>query len=249
MRDAYLCEGARTPVGRYGGSLASVRPDDLLAHADQGGRSPRRRGSTPHAIDEVYRRLRQPGGRGQSQRRAHGGAARRACRTTVPGATINRLCGSGPRCGRHGRARRSRRRGELVHRRRRRDACRARPSCRARRREAFSRHAEIYDTTIGWRFVNPLMKAQYGVDSMPETGENVAEEFQIARADQDAFALPQPEPRRRRAEERPPRARDRARGDQGPQGQVRSSSATSIRARRASRSSPRCRRPSARAAR
>src|SRR6188472_3160455 len=106
----------------------------------------------------------------------------------VPGATLNRLCASGMEA--VGTAARAIRAGEMefaiaggV------ESMTRAPFVQGKAQEAFSRNAEIYDTTIGWRFVNPLMKQQYGVDSMPETGENVAEEFQVTRADQDAFAL------------------------------------------------------------
>ena len=136
-------------------------------------------------------RLRQPGRRGQPQRRAHGGAARRAA-----GRRARRHREPAVRLG-HGRG---------GHRGARDQGGRGRPDDRRRRREhdaravrawarptaAFSRSAEIYDTTIGWRFVNPLMKAKYGIDSMPETAENVAAEFKVSRADQDAFAAAQP---------------------------------------------------------
>ncbi len=112
----------------------------------------------------------------------------RACPTRVPGITVNRLCASGLDA--VGDAARAIRAGEIelaiaggV------ESMTRAPFVMGKAQEAFSRQAEIYDTTIGWRFVNPLMKKQYGVDSMPETGENVAEEFQVTRADQDAFAL------------------------------------------------------------
>ena len=108
---------------------------------------------------------------------------------SVPGQTLNRLCASGPRCGRRRRRARSAPARSIS-----RSPAASRSMTRApfvmgKAPEAFARSAEIYDTTIGWRFINPLMKAQYGVDAMPETGENVAEEFQVSRADQDAFAI------------------------------------------------------------
>ena len=107
---------------------------------------------------------------------------------SVPGATLNRLCALGHGCDRHRGARDQGRRDRVCHRRRRGNHV-ARALRAGQGARAFSRANEIYDTTIGWRFINPLMKQQYGVDSMPETGENVAEDFQISRADQDAFAL------------------------------------------------------------
>ncbi|MGD0722239.1 MAG: 3-oxoadipyl-CoA thiolase [Roseiarcus sp.] len=186
MTEAFLCEGARTPVGRYGGSLSSVRADDLLAHAIRAvlARAP---GLDPHAIDDVFAGCaNQAGEDNRNVARMAGLLA--GLPATVPGTTINRLCGSGLDA--IGTAARAVRSGELevviaggV------ESMSRAPFVQGKATEAFSRHAEIYDTTIGWRFVNPLMKAQYGVDSMPETGENVAEEFQISRADQDAFAL------------------------------------------------------------
>jgi acetyl-CoA acyltransferase len=186
MTEAFLCEGARTPVGRYGGALSSVRPDDLLAHAIRAilAKAP---GLDPHAIDDVFAGCaNQAGEDNRNVARMAGLLA--GLPTSVPGTTINRLCGSGLDA--IGTAARAVRAGEMevaiaggV------ESMSRAPFVQGKAAEAFSRHVEVYDTTIGWRFVNPLMKAQYGVDSMPETGENVAEEFQISRADQDAFAL------------------------------------------------------------
>src|SRR5580692_9623987 len=186
MTEAFLCEGARTPVGRYGGALSSVRPDDLLGYAIKAALA-KAPGLDPHAIDEVYAGCaNQAGEDNRNVARMAGLLA--GLPTTVPGVTINRLCGSGLDA--VGTAARAVRAGEIdlaiaggV------ESMSRAPFVQGKATEAFSRHAEIYDTTIGWRFVNPLMKQQYGVDSMPETGENVAEEFQISRADQDAFAL------------------------------------------------------------
>ena len=186
MTEAFLCEGARTPVGRYGGALSSVRPDDLLGYAIKAALA-MAPGLDPHAIDEVYAGCaNQAGEDNRNVARMAGLLA--GLPTTVPGVTINRLCGSGLDA--VGTAARAVRAGEVelaiaggV------ESMSRAPFVQGKATEAFSRHAEIYDTTIGWRFVNPLMKAQYGVDSMPETGENVAEEFQVSRADQDAFAL------------------------------------------------------------
>src|ERR1700722_12332 len=186
MTEAFLCEGARTPVGRYGGALSSVRPDDLLGYAIKAALA-KAPGLDPHAIDEVYAGCaNQAGEDNRNVARMAGLLA--GLPTTVPGVTINRLCGSGLDA--IGTAARAVRAGEIevaiaggV------ESMSRAPFVQGKAAEAFSRHVEVYDTTIGWRFVNPLMKAQYGVDSMPETGENVAEEFQISRADQDAFAL------------------------------------------------------------
>jgi 3-oxoadipyl-CoA thiolase len=186
MTEAFLCEGARTPVGRYGGALSSVRPDDLLAHAIKAALA-KAPGLDPHAIDDVFAGCANQAGE-DNRNVARMAALLAGLPTTVPGATINRLCGSGLDA--VGTAARAIRAGELqvaiaggV------ESMSRAPFVQGKATEAFSRHVEVYDTTIGWRFVNPLMKAQYGVDSMPETGENVAEEFQISRADQDAFAL------------------------------------------------------------
>jgi 3-oxoadipyl-CoA thiolase len=186
MTDVFLCEGARTPVGRYGGALAAVRPDDLLAHAIRAAlaKAPK---LEPSAIDEVYAGCANQAGE-DNRNVARMALLLAGLPAEIPGATINRLCGSGLDA--VGVAARAIRAGEIdlaiaggV------ESMSRAPFVQGKATEAFSRQAEIFDTTIGWRFVNPLMKAQYGVDSMPETAENVAEEFQISRADQDAFAL------------------------------------------------------------
>jgi acetyl-CoA acyltransferase len=186
MTDVFLCEGARTPVGRYGGALASVRPDDLLAHAIKAtlAKAPKLDRS---AIEEVYAGCANQAGE-DNRNVARMALLLAGLPQEIPGATINRLCGSGLDA--VGTAARAVRAGEIdlaiaggV------ESMSRAPFVQGKAMEAFSRQAEIFDTTIGWRFVNPLMKAQYGVDSMPETAENVAEEFQISRADQDAFAL------------------------------------------------------------
>ncbi len=186
MIDVFLCEGARTPVGRYGGALSSVRPDDLLAHAIKAtlAKAPK---LDPAAIDDVYAGCANQAGE-DNRNVAHMALLLAGLPQEISGVTINRLCGSGLDA--VGSAARAVRSGEIdlaiaggV------ESMSRAPFVQGKATEAFSRHAEIFDTTIGWRFVNPLMKAQYGVDSMPETAENVAEEFQISRADQDAFAL------------------------------------------------------------
>ncbi len=186
MTEAFLCEGARTPVGRYGGALSAVRPDDLLAHAIRAALA-KAPGLEARAIDDVFAGCANQAGE-DNRNVARMAALLAGLPPTVPGATINRLCGSGLDA--IGTAARAVRAGEIevavaggV------ESMSRAPFVQGKASEAFSRHAEIFDTTIGWRFVNPLMKAQYGVDSMPETAENVAEEFQIGRADQDAFAL------------------------------------------------------------
>ena len=183
MRTAYLCGGVRTPIGRYGGALAPVRPDDLLAHVIREAL-----GSVPgEAVDEVIAGCANQAGE-DNRNVARMAALIAGLPETVPGMTVNRLCASGL---------------DAVGAAARRIACgeadlivaggvesmsRA-PMVMPKADAAFSRRAEVYDTTIGWRFVNEALARQYGTESMPETGENVAEEFQVSRADQDAFAL------------------------------------------------------------
>src|SRR6202161_1298361 len=186
MIEAFLCEGARTPVGRYGGALSSVRPDDLLAHAIKAALT-KAPGLDPHAIDDVFAGCANQAGE-DNRNVARMAGLRAGLPTTVPGVTLNRLCGSGLDA--IGTAARAVRAGEIdlaiaggV------ESMSRAPFVQGKATEAFSRQAEIFDTTIGWRFVNPLMKAQYGVDSMPETAENVAEAFGVSRADQDAYAV------------------------------------------------------------
>jgi 3-oxoadipyl-CoA thiolase len=186
MRDAYICDFARTPIGRYAGALSSVRADDLAAH-------PIRVLKERHAdidwggVDEVIFGCANQAGE-DNRNVARMASLLAGLPTEVPGTTINRLCGSGLDA--VGTAARAIKTGEadLVIAGGVESMSRA-PLVMGKATEAFQRSAEIHDTTIGWRFVNPLMKAQYGIDSMPETGENVAEEFQVSRADQDAFAL------------------------------------------------------------
>jgi 3-oxoadipyl-CoA thiolase len=186
MKTAYLCAGARTPVGRYGGSLATVRPDDLLAHAMNAALA-QAPGLPAEAVDEVYAGCANQAGE-DNRNVARMALLLAGLPESVPGSTVNRLCGSGLDA--VGLAARAIRCGEadVVMAGGVESMSRA-PFVMGKATEAFSRNAETYDTTIGWRFVNKMMKAQYGTDSMPETAENVAEEFQISRADQDAFAL------------------------------------------------------------
>jgi len=186
MRPAYLVSGIRTPIGRYGGSLSSVRPDDLAAHVirELMARLP----SVPAtAIDDVIFGCANQAGE-DNRNVARMSALLAGLPAEVTGTTVNRLCGSGldalaqaARMIRTGEA-------EVVIAGGVESMSRA-PFVMGKATEAFSRQAEIFDTTIGWRFINPLMKEKYGTDSMPETAENVAEEFQISREDQDAFAL------------------------------------------------------------
>jgi len=186
MNDAFICDAIRTPFGRYGGSLASVRADDLGAVPIKAlmDRNP----SVDWAcVDDVfYGCANQAGEDNRNVARMSGLLA--GLPIDVPGMTLNRLCGSGiDAVGTGARAIRS---GEadLIIAGGVESMSRA-PFAVAKANTAFSRQSEMFDTTIGWRFVNPLMKQQYGVDSMPETAENVAEQFHIDRASQDAFAF------------------------------------------------------------
>ncbi|MBB4199257.1 3-oxoadipyl-CoA thiolase [Rhodoblastus sphagnicola] len=185
MKDAYLCEGLRTPVGRYGGALSCARPDDMLAHVLRAvlARAP---GLPAESIDDFYAGCANQAGE-DNRNVARMALLLAGLPPEIPGATINRLCGSGLDA--IGAAARAIRAGEAevvlaggV------ESMSRAPFVYGKAEEAFSRKAEIFDTTIGWRFVNPLIKAQYGIESMPETAENVAAEFNILRADQDAFA-------------------------------------------------------------
>ena len=186
MTQAFICDPIRTPIGRYGGALSSIRADDLAAlpirelmqrHPDlDWGR-----------IDELFYGNANQAGE-DNRNIARMAALLAGLPVEVPGTTINRLCGSGMDA--VGLAARSIRAGEaeLILAGGAESMSRA-PFVMPKASSAFSRNAEIYDTTIGWRFPNPLMKQRYGIDSMPETAENVAEEFGISREDQDAFAL------------------------------------------------------------
>jgi acetyl-CoA acyltransferase len=186
MPEAFICEALRTPIGRYAGALASVRADDLAAIPIRAllARLP---GLDPAAIDDVVFGCANQAGE-DNRNVARMAALLAGLPDTVPGATVNRLCGSGRDA--VATAARAIRAGEMdlvlaggV------ESMTRAPFVLAKSSEAFGRSAEIHDTTIGWRFVNPRMKAAHGVDSMPETAENVAEQFAISRADQDAFAL------------------------------------------------------------
>jgi len=186
MRDAFICDAVRTPIGRYAGALAKVRTDDLAAVPIK-ALCERHAKADWEKLDEVYYGCANQAGE-DNRNVARMAALLAGLPANVPGVTLNRLCASGMEA--VGSAARAIRAGEIdfaiaggV------ESMTRAPFVQGKADEAFSRKAEIYDTTIGWRFINPLMKAQYGVDSMPETGENVAEEFQVSRADQDAFAL------------------------------------------------------------
>ncbi|HZH50687.1 MAG TPA: 3-oxoadipyl-CoA thiolase [Microvirga sp.] len=186
MRDAYICAYVRTPIGRYAGALSGVRADDLGA-VPLKALMERHPGVDFEAVDDVIYGCANQAGE-DNRNVARMSLLLAGLPGSVPGTTINRLCGSGmdaviaaARAIKAGEA-------ELMIAGGVESMSRA-PFVMPKADTAFSRTAEIFDTTIGWRFINPLMKSQYGVDSMPETGENVAEEFQISRADQDTFAL------------------------------------------------------------
>jgi 3-oxoadipyl-CoA thiolase len=186
MRDVFICDFARTPIGRYGGALAKVRTDDLAATPIKAVMK-RNAKVDWTAIDEVYFGCANQAGE-DNRNVARMALLLAGLPDSIPGMTVNRLCASGLDA--VGGAARAIRSGEIefavaggV------ESMTRAPFVMGKAQEAFSRSAEVFDTTIGWRFVNPLMKQQYGIDSMPETGENVAEEFQVTRADQDAFAV------------------------------------------------------------
>jgi 3-oxoadipyl-CoA thiolase len=186
MPEAFICDGVRTPIGRYAGGLAKVRTDDL-------GAIPIKALMQRHpkvdwtALDEVYFGCANQAGE-DNRNVARMALLLAGLPESIPGITINRLCSSGLNA--VGLAAQGIRAGEIdfaiaggV------ESMTRAPLVMSKAQEAFQRSAQVEDTTIGWRFINPLMKQQYGVDAMPETAENVAEDYQVARKDQDAFAL------------------------------------------------------------
>ena len=185
MTEAFICDYLRTPIGRFGGALAMVRPDDLAAVPLKAlmARNP---GADWEAVDDVIFGCANQAGE-DNRNVARMALLLAGLPVGVSGSTINRLCGSGMDAVIQGA--RAIRAGEagLILAGGVESMSRA-PFVMPKAESAFSRAAEIHDTTIGWRFVNPLIKAQYGVESMPETAENVAEDFGVTRADQDAFA-------------------------------------------------------------
>ena len=186
LRDAYICDFIRTPIGRFGGSLSKVRPDDMAALVIR-TLIERNLSLDKSKIEEVFFGCANQAGE-DNRNIARMGLLLAGLPVSVPGNTLNRLCASGLDA--VGAAARAIKAGEisLAIAGGAESMSRA-PFVMGKATEAFSRQAEIFDTTIGWRFINPLMKQQYGVDSMPETGENVAEEYQVKREDQDKFAL------------------------------------------------------------
>jgi 3-oxoadipyl-CoA thiolase len=185
MAEAFICDGIRTPIGRYGGALAKLRTDDLAAVPIK-ALMKRHPTADWSKLDEVYYGCANQAGE-DNRNVARMALLLAGLPDSVPGITVNRLCASGLNA--VGAAAQAIRAGEIdfaiaggV------ESMSRAPFVMGKASEAFQRSNEIYDTTIGWRFVNPLMKQQYGVDQMPDTAENVAEEFQVARKDQDAFA-------------------------------------------------------------
>src|SRR3954467_15403369 len=185
MADAYICDAVRTPIGRYAGGLAPVRADDLGAIPLRTlmARNP---GVDWEAVEDVIYGCANQAGE-DNRNVARMALLLAGLPSNIPGSTVNRLCGSGMDA--VGIAARAIKAGECdlmlaggV------ESMTRAPYVQGKQAEAFGRSPEIYDTTIGWRFVNPKMKSAHGVDSMPETAENVAQDFQVSRADQDAFA-------------------------------------------------------------
>ncbi|MCA8101492.1 3-oxoadipyl-CoA thiolase [Burkholderia contaminans] len=186
MTDAYICDAIRTPIGRYGGALKDVRADDLGA-VPLKALVERNRDVDWTAIDDVIYGCANQAGE-DNRNVARMSALLAGLPTDLPGTTLNRLCGSGMDA--VGTAARAIKAGEArlmiaggV------ESMTRAPFVMGKAASAFARQADIHDTTIGWRFVNPLMKQLYGVDSMPETAENVAVDYNVSRADQDLFAL------------------------------------------------------------
>jgi 3-oxoadipyl-CoA thiolase len=186
MTDAFVCDAIRTPFGRYGGALSSIRTDDLAAIPIK-ALMERNPGVDWAAVDDVIYGCANQAGE-DNRNVARMALLLAGIPEQVPGATVNRLCGSSLDA--IAVASRAIKSGEMdllvaggV------ESMSRAPFVMAKAESAFSRIAKIEDTTIGWRFVNPLMKTKYGIDSMPETAENVAQQFGVARADQDAFAL------------------------------------------------------------
>jgi 3-oxoadipyl-CoA thiolase len=186
MREVYICDATRTAIGRYGGALSKVRTDDLAA-VPLRALVARNSKADWSRLDEVFLGCANQSGE-DNRNVARMALLLAGLPDTVPGVTINRLCASGLNA--VGDAARAIRTGEMdfaiaggV------ESMTRAPYVMGKATEAFSRSGEIFDTTLGWRFINPLMKKQYGVDSMAETAENVAQDFQVERKDQDAFAL------------------------------------------------------------
>ncbi|WP_287497459.1 3-oxoadipyl-CoA thiolase [Pandoraea sp. CB10b_02] len=186
MSEVFICDAIRTPIGRYGGALSSVRADDLGAIPLKALMARNPNVDWTQVDDVIFGCANQAGEDNRNVARMSSLLA--GLPQDVPGATLNRLCGSGmDAIGTAARAIKAGEAGLMIAGGV--ESMSRAPFVMGKAASAFSRQAEIFDTTIGWRFVNPLLKAQYGVDSMPETGENVATEFGISREDQDRFAM------------------------------------------------------------
>ena len=186
MFDAYICDYIRTPIGRFGGALSSVRTDDLAAIPL---RELQKRNDKVdwEAVDDVIMGCANQAGE-DNRNVGRMAVLLSGLPQQVPAVTLNRLCGSGLNAVIDGARAIKSGEADLIIAAGVESMSRA-PFVMPKAGSAFSRNAEIYDTTIGWRFVNPVLKKQYGIDSMPETGENVAEQFKVSREDQDSFAL------------------------------------------------------------
>jgi acetyl-CoA acyltransferase len=185
MAEAFICDAVRTPIGRYGGALSGVRTDDLAAIPIRTLIERNASIDWSRVNDVIFGCANQAGEDNRNVARM--AALLAGLPVDVSGVTVNRLCGSGMEA--VVQAARAVKAGEASLMIAGGVECMSRaPFVMPKASSAFSRNAEIYDTTIGWRFVNPLMKKAYGVDSMPETSDNVAAEFEVSRADQDAFA-------------------------------------------------------------
>ena len=222
MPEAFICDGMRTPIGRYGGGARQGAHRRSRRGADQGADEAASRTSTGRrSTTSIYGCANQAGEDNRNVARM--ALLLAGLPESIPGITVNRLCASGLNA--VGAAAQAIRAGEIdfaiaggV------ESMTRAPFVMGKAQEAFQRSAEIDDTTIGWRFINPLMKQQYGVDAMPETAENVAEDYQVARKDQDAFALPLAAARRQGAGRGLLRRGDRAGDRAGRQGRARSPS-------------------------
>ena len=185
MKEAFICEGIRTPIGRFGGVLSSIRTDDLAALPLKKLKEDLKDVDW-ESIDEVFF------GNANQAGEDNRNIARMALLLadfpeSIPGITLNRLCASGMEAVIAGARMIKAEEGDFIIAGGAESMSRA-PFVMPKADSAFSRNAEIYDTTIGWRFLNPKIKSNYGIESMPETAENVAEKFQITRQDQDLFA-------------------------------------------------------------
>ena len=186
MKDAFICDAIRSPIGRFGGSLATIRADDLAALSLK-ELIKRNSSINWEDVDEVIFGCANQSGE-DNRNVARMSLLLAGLPQTIPGITINRLCASGLEAVSYAARMIKSNEADLVIAGGVESMSRA-PFVIPKSSSAFSRNAEIYDTTIGWRFINPIMKEKYGVDSMPETGENVAEQWNISREDQDKFAL------------------------------------------------------------